>query len=333
MKKTIIAVAMMAAVSPAHAIWEGASLSAADNAQIVKLQNCTGTVIGNKYVLTAGHCGDGAGTSVVDGNNKVVQVKSTHFNPLYDSSVARVYDVALWEIASPLTSGILSGSEPVKDAVTSIAGWEGGALKKADLKAIGKVDPMWSEDAFEMLYDPANGIGTGMSRPGDSGGPCFDSAGVWGTIQGAGGQGDGTYIQVCQRITNANTMQWILETVDGWSYPLEVKGEGVINIKLQSVHANSEVFAPSVDGSLEIVSNSCSAGTVEPLGTCNIAVKGSGKLHITSLDVIEVNKKVEPTQPTTPEENGGGGGGGSTGPIMLAMMAIAAGLRRFGKWA
>jgi len=331
MKKSIVAITMMAAVSPAHAIWQGEAINPVENSHIVKLQSCTGTVIGNKFVLTAGHCGDGAGTSVVDGNNKTAQVTKTHFNPLFDSSVARVYDVALWEISSPLTSGYLSNNEPAKDAITSIAGWEGGSLKKADLKAIGQVDPMWSEDAFEMIYDPANGVGTGMSRPGDSGGPCFDASGVWGTIQGAGGQGDGTYLQVCQRITNPNTKQWILETVNSWSYPLELKGDGVINFKVQSVHANSEVFAPSVDGSLEIVSNSCTSGTVDPLAVCNIAVKGKGKLYITSQDVIEVNKQIEPPQPPTPEENGGGGGGGSTGPLMLGMMAVAAFLRRFVK--
>ncbi|MGY2498068.1 GlyGly-CTERM sorting domain-containing protein, partial [Klebsiella pneumoniae] len=67
----------------------------------------------------------------------------------------------------------------------------------------------------------------------------------------------------------------------------------------------------------------------EPLGVCNIAVKGKGKFYISSQDVIEVNKQIEPPQPPTPEENGGGGGGGSTSPFMLALMAVAAGLRRF----
>lgn len=328
MKKTILALSMMAAISPAHAIWQGESLIASDNPQVVKLNNCSGTVIGNKYVLTAGHCGDGAGTNAVDGNGKVVQVTKTHLNPLYDASVARIYDVALWELATPMTSGFLSASEPAKDAMSSISGWEGGTLKKAELKALGPVNPLFSEDAFELLYDPANGIGSGMSRPGDSGGPCYTQDGVWGTIHGAGGQGDGTYIQVCQRVTNANTRQWILETVNGWSYPLELKGDGAVSVKVQSVHAGAEAFTPWVEGNVELISNSCSGGIVDPLAVCNLTVKGSGKLYLTAQDVIEINKQVEPPQPPTPEENGGGGGGGSSSPVMLAMMAMAAILRR-----
>lgn len=69
MKKSLSAVALMMAVSPAYAIMDGETLDPISNPQFVKLKNCSGTVIGNRFVLTAGHCGDGVGSIIIDGNN------------------------------------------------------------------------------------------------------------------------------------------------------------------------------------------------------------------------------------------------------------------------
>lgn len=325
MKKSLAAVALMMAVSPAYAIMDGEALDPVSNPQFVKLKNCSGTVIGNKYVLTAGHCGDGAGSLVSAGNSRTAKVIKTITHPRYDPNTSRVYDVALWELDSPMDTGFISTIEPVKDAVYNVAGWASGTLKTAKMLAVGPANPLFSEDAFELLYNPGAGIGTGTSSPGDSGGPCYDEKGVWGTIQGGGGQGDGSYLKSCQRVTNEHTRQWILETVNGWSYPLSANGDGVLTLKVQSIHPSAEVFAPWTDGSLELISNSCS-GTANPLDVCTLQVKGSGKLHITNTDQIEVNKPIDPPEPPKPEE-GGSGGGGSTGPWWLLSLLGAAVLR------
>lgn len=325
MKKSLAAIALMVVVSPVHAIMEGEALDAANNPQFVKLKNCSGTVIGNKYVLTAGHCGDGAGSLVSSGNNKTAKVINTIIHPRYDPNTSRVYDVALWELDLPMASGFISKTEPVKDVLYSIAGWASGSLKTAQMLGVGPENPLFSEDSFELLYDPGTGIGTGTSRPGDSGSPCYDETGVWGTMHGGGGQGDGSYRSSCQRVTNEHTRQWILETVNGWSYPLSAKGDGVLTLKVQSIHPSTEVFAPWTDGTLELISNSC-AGTANPLDVCTLQVKGSGKLHITNADQVEVNKPIDPPEPPKPEE-GGSGGGGSTGPLWLLSLLGAAVLR------
>lgn len=322
MKKSLAAIALMMAVSPAHAIMDGETLDAVSNPQFVKLKNCSGTVVANKYVLTAGHCGDGVGSLVSAGNNKTAKVINTITHPRYDPNTSRVYDVALWELDSPMDTGFISTTEPVKDAIYNVAGWASGTLKAARMLAVGPANPLFSEDAFELLYNPLAGIGTGIGRPGDSGGPCYDETGVWGTIHGGGGQGDGSYLASCQRVTNEHTRQWILETVNGWSYPQSVNGDGVLTLKVQSVHPSAEVFAPWTDGTLELLSNSC-AGTANPLDVCTLQVKGSGKLHITNADQVEVNKPVEPPQPPTPE-GGDNGGGGSTGPLWLLSLLGAA---------
>jgi hypothetical protein len=325
MKKSLAAVALMMAVSPAYAIMDGEALDAVSNPQFVKLKNCSGTVIGNKYVLTAGHCGDGAGSLVSAGNSRTAKVIKTINHPRYDPNTSRVYDVALWELDSPMDTGFISTTEPVKDAFYNVSGWASGTLKAAKMLAVGPANPLFSEDAFELLYNPGAGIGTGTSSPGDSGGPCYDEKGVWGTIQGGGGQGDGSYLKSCQRVTNEHTRQWILETVNGWSYPLSVKGDGVLTLKVQSVHPSTEVFAPWTDGNLELISNSC-AGIANPLDVCTLQVKGSGKLHITNADQVEVNKPIDPPEPPKPEE-GGSGGGGSTSPLWLLSLLGAVLLR------
>lgn len=330
--KSVIAIALgLITCGPAHAIFGGEAISPVDNAQIVKLHNCTGTVVAGKYIITAAHCGDGSGSMANIGNSNVAVTK-TYTHPLYDGSSPRIFDVAIWEMASAAQKvGYVSVVEPVIGQTYSIAGWQGGALKQAGVVAKGPANPAWSEDAYELVYDPVNGMGTGNSLPGDSGGPCGDSAGVWGVIQGAGGQGDGTTLQSCQRLSNVNTKQWLLETINSWSYPTSLEGAGVLTVKIQNLHAVTDSLTPWVEGAVEIVGNNCPAA-VEPFGVCEYRVQGNGKLHLTATDSVEINKQVTPPEPPKPEENGGGGGGGSVGIFglfALAVMAVRRNMRIF----
>lgn len=342
MKLLNLTLTLLFASGNAAAIVGGEVLPLVNNQDVLLLNgedgnNCTGSLIANKYVITAGHCGKGLQVSAFDEttgvNSNVVPVTGTNIHPEYTGDTPAVFDVAIWQLARKINvTSYINPIEPVIGTDYTIKGWGGDftggvQLKSAVMRAKGPMRPEFSEDGYDLVYDKASEIGTGNSYPGDSGGQCGDSQGIWGVIQGSGGQGDGTHITTCQRLEHPRTQQWILETVNAWNYPLAVKGEGAVAVKVQNLHTTPDVVTPWVSGALQIVSNDCDK-TMDPFAVCTVSVTGSGTLHLTGLDAVEVNKQVEPPQPPTPED-GGNGGGGSSSPFALALLLLVAVGRQF----
>lgn len=326
----------------ASAVVDGNNLSIAENQDVLRISgvagnSCTGSLISNKWIITAAHCGKGLQVATFDKvtglNTKEILVSDSIIHPEYTGNTPAVFDVAIWRLSEKANVvAYLNPIEPVIGTSYTIKGWGGDypngiQLKSAEVQAKSPMRPEFSEDGFSLLYDPANGIGTGHSYPGDSGGQCGNSQGVWGVIQGSAGQGDGTNIITCQRLTHPRTQQWILETINAWNYPLAVDGGGVHTIKVQNLHATPDVVTPWVSGDLQIIGNDCDK-TMEPFGMCAVSVKGSGTLHLTDLDSVEVNKQVEPPQPPTPEGDSNGGGG-SNSPVVMALLLLLSVTRPF----
>lgn len=317
-------------VYPSHSLFAAPVYDGA----LAYADNCVGSIVASKYVISAGHCGDQTGKMVnikaPDGTTKTFRVTATIHHPLYDSLSARVYDVAIWQLdGKGDATKYISNSTPVVGALFDGLSVKGGAYRSYRVRATGPADPRFSPDGFEGLYSPTDTQTTGYSVPGDSGGACVGSDGLlWGVVQGSAGQGDGTFIQSCQSLTNPNTTQWLLETINAWSAPSFVKGDSSITIKIQNLHPTAEFLNPVADG-VVIEGTTCTAA-IQPLGSCEVVVRGTGKIALSPTEEIKVNEILPPN----PDGNGGNGGdggsgGGSTSPIMLALMAVAAGLRRF----
>ncbi|WP_279473514.1 trypsin-like serine protease [Aeromonas caviae] len=96
MKKTVVAALLMSAITPAHAIFNGAEINSPEFVRVGG--TCSGTVIAGKWVVTAAHCGDLTGQTVSNIDVSVANIKRTVIHPMHDGSVPRVYDVSLLEL-------------------------------------------------------------------------------------------------------------------------------------------------------------------------------------------------------------------------------------------
>lgn len=330
MKKTIIFYAVAAGISCSTCL----AATPTNDGALVYADNCVGSLVASKFVISAGHCGDQTGKLVnikaADGTIKTLRVTATIHHPLYDSLTARVYDVAIWRLDGKGDSTkYISNSAPPVGSLFDGLSMKGGEFRSYRVRSTGPADGRFSPDGFEGLYSPTDAQTTGYSVPGDSGGACVGSDDLlWGVVQGSAGQGDGMYIQSCQNLTNPNTTQWLLETINSWSAPSFVKGDGSISIKVQNLHTGAEFLNPVADG-VVIEGNTCT-GALQPLGSCELIVRGVGKVALSPTEEIKVNEVIPPN----PDGNGGnggggsGGGGGSTSPFAMLALAVIAVVRR-----
>ena len=299
---------------------------------LVYSDTCVGSLVASKYAISAGHCGDQTGKLVsvksTDGTIKTLRVTGTITHPLYDSTAARIYDVAIWQLdGKGDVSKYVSTSTPAVASLFDGLSMKGGVYRSYRVRATGPADPRFSPDAYEGVYSPTDSQTTGYSVPGDSGGACVGSDGLlWGVVQGSAGQGDGTYIQSCQNLTNPNTAQWLLETINSWNAPSFVKGDGSIHIKIQNMHPGAEFLNPIADG-VVIEGNTCTAA-IQPLGSCELIVRGAGKVALSPTEEIKVNEVLPPNPDGNGGNGDGGSGGGSVSWFSLVLLAAAALVRK-----
>lgn len=282
--------------------------------------NCTGLVVGGDKIMTAAHCGIG-GNYVIGNDGAEIAVNSKVDHPNY--ALSANYDISILNIDIQSTQNIrffanLNNPTASNGDAVHAYGFAGSLteLKRGDF-TVSRVSDA-SQYRFYHEYDDNAGSKT---EHGDSGGAWFNASNeIIGITRGSDAFGDLFY-----------SKDFILATVDGWHYPTVLKGTGTQTVKVQSLHQNSVVDSATSSGDITITGGTCQTlPAINAFDSCTyeLEVIGTGQLHLTTNEVIDINP-VTPTPvppPTTTPSSGGSGG--SLGFFSLLGLAALGRLRK-----
>lgn len=222
-------------------------------------QFCGGSLLGDRYVITAAHCSDSitdpssevqvlVGTQALDGSGQRIDVSRVAYHPSFDSYTVD-YDIAVWTLATPVTgipSARLATSQPTTAGTPlRVTGW--GYTIPGD-------DDSWPVDLqqVDVPYVPTTlrsceyqtGVTPRMlcagstgkdSCQGDSGGPLTMNAGegyvdLVGVVSYGAGCGDQNYPGVYTNLANATIRNFIdRQTASGIRYKKIGPGSGSVS--------------------------------------------------------------------------------------------------------
>ncbi|MGR5465141.1 trypsin-like serine protease [Photobacterium damselae] len=240
MNKLLLASLITLASTPALAIEGGKPLDWAKHDNLVRM-NCTGTIIGGKFVLTANHCvenGQKLG-AVVLANDVTATIKE-YYRPNHGNEE----DISIWELAStPYVTAFdpLSMMPVAVGDKLQISGF--GEKQITPRTATREVDYI---SIMNTLYG-TKPIGQGIIEGGDSGGPNFLHVsnlrydGIVSITRSGIGGSDISNPSKHTRLDYPPARKLILDSVNGWHYPTAVKTtNGTANIPIQSLFAENQ---------------------------------------------------------------------------------------------
>ncbi|MGC0377323.1 S1 family peptidase [Streptomyces sp. SAI-229] len=182
-------------VSESPAVVNGETAASADGIAAILYDNadvgtgrgnllCTGSIIAERWILTAKHCF--TGTVGQDASKIQVRVKSTQYNEgggvieVDDIKWRTNHDIALLHLTRDANAEHvrLASASPVEGTTNYIFGWGsrhklGGAASKSLKRATVKVMNIDSTDILGEGRGIQSSAGNGMACSGDSGGPQF----------------------------------------------------------------------------------------------------------------------------------------------------------------
>ncbi|MGR6830987.1 trypsin-like serine protease [Aliivibrio wodanis] len=319
MKKALLLLTLCS--SSALAIVDGQPLDWKSDYTNMATISCTGTLIGGKYLLTAGHC---FGSPIVRFSNYDfinVLAHTSHPDEALDTFSP---DIAIWELERAhdtkdirYVANLNSDPIAVGDTVT-MYGFGGTAqLKKGHSRIVN--DASDAGFNFRYLYESVD-TGNGYLQGGDSGGPWTNSAG---DIVGVSSTVRENHSMTATRL--APIKDWFLSEINAWHYPSLAYVNGTATITIQSLHSDAGGVDFSVESNVtgaSIISEQSTCLTKEkilPFEKCTIVVEsngGEGTIQLSNNEFIKLNKP-EPLPEVMPTPDSGGKDGGSLGFLSI----------------
>ncbi|WIG83784.1 trypsin-like serine protease (plasmid) [Photobacterium damselae] len=332
-----------------YAVEGGTALSWSKYPYLVESQ-CTGTVIAGKYVLLAGHCGDSIDNpfprlvNFSNGSSMMPINRNTLYKP--DLPETKFADIALWTLPESVSINKVAFIDNLNNPSTTPT-----VDEKISFIGFGQYDkiPRLSQ-AFNHITQADNGAmrisysdTAQHSVPGDSGAPIFNLnekgqidkiIGVNYSSTGSIDPSTGLYRQ--NGVNLRFVKDWLLQSINAWHSPTELKFTGSNTIEIQSLHVNDTNLALRQNngalssGDVTVTGGSCiTDGDVAPFGTCTLELSSTGSEGHIMLDdgnTITINRapKPEPEPKPDPQPSNGGGSGGSMGYLSLLGLLVLA---------
>ena len=317
MKYSALAISIAAFSFNVHAIVNGTLVSNNDLQQMVSM-NCSGNIIGGKWVLTAAHCAL-SNVTLHDGTTAIARNKINH--PSFDGTLNDIGFVELESVQATNKINTLSVSNIGAGEAITVYGFGNTAPQAYRAVQTSEAQGIGLHAQFLRTVN----TGQGSSISGDSGMSYLNAASEIVAVHNAG---SATSTAGMQGFRIELARQFILDTVKGWHYPtnLEFNGNKVITVQSLHIGGTTDVAYTTGDVTIDYASSTCDDAVITEYGICTYSINstgGQGTLHLSGTESIQVNKlEIPPSVSDNSHSNSNSSGGGSFGLFSTLSLAL-----------